>query len=129
MHEPEQREQAPPGAAPLLHCVRVARPVRKQLGVQRPDAVTLLIQGLGGTIGARGKQVSIFSVEQKDQAQQDGQQPLIQMRGALGREAFHPLAVGGVQAAQQLVQGTEDLGGQLGGDFRLCLTARVQQVR
>ena len=95
--------------------------------MQGPHAVAVLIKGACLTARRRGYEVPILRIEQKDQTQQDRQQPLIQMGRLLRGQAFDAGAIRLVQAAQQFVQGAKHLGGELGGDLRLGIPARLEQ--
>ena len=129
MHEAEQRQQATPGAAPLVHRVRRARLVVQQLGVQRAHAVALVVEGAALGVGARGHQVAILGIEQEHEAHQHREQALVEMAGPGARQFGDPLRLGRVQAAQQPVQRAEHLARERRGDGGLRPSALRQQRR
>ena len=79
-----------------------------------------------------GQQAPVFGVEQEHQPHEHGEQAARRRRRGPRRSTSRsssPLAlvVGGLEAAQQFVQGVQHLPGELGGDVVLVLAAVGQE--
>ena len=79
MHESEQREQTRPCAAPLVHRIGIMGLVVEQARIERADAIALIVKGARGGVLARGDEIAVLGVEQKDETQQDGEQAVVKM--------------------------------------------------
>ena len=86
MDQAEQREQPPPGAAPLVHRVGIERGVASELGVEAAQRIARLVDLRAPAVGARGQEVAVLGVEHEDEPHQDGEQALVEMLGRAARE-------------------------------------------
>jgi hypothetical protein len=94
----------------LVHRVRVAGRIAQEPRMQGAHAVALVVERSRRAVGARGDQGAVLGIEQEDEAQQDREQALVEVRWPLGCQALDPCCVGSIQPAQQLVQGAQHLG-------------------
>ena len=123
----EQDEQLGPGAVALVHRVRVAGVVLAQALVQSRERVVaqerLVLR----------EHVALLGVEQEHEPEDHGQQRPVDLVGVLGERCAQQLAaggvVGGLEAAQQLVQRVQHLLGELLADLVLELAAALQERR
>jgi hypothetical protein len=83
--------------------------------------------GLG--VGARRDQVPVLGIEQKDQAQEDRQQTVIDVVWPARGKIFDPRAIRGMKPTQQLMKGTENLRRKLCRDFGLGVATGLQERR
>ena len=87
MDEAEERQQARPGAAALVHRVGMTRGIVEQAGMERADAIALVVERPRLAVGARRDEVAILGVEQEDEAEQNGQQSFVEMLRSARRQA------------------------------------------
>ena len=129
MDQPEERQQAGPGAAPLVHRIGMMRGIVEQARIERADAIALVVKRPRLAVGARRDEVAILGIEQKHEAEEDGQQPFIKMLGSARRQGLDPRPVGGMETAKQLVQRAQHLRGELGRDLGLRVAAGFEERR
>jgi hypothetical protein len=127
VNQPEQREQLAPCATALVHGIGIERGIVCELVVETANGVADLINALCAAIGAGGKKIAILGVEHKDEPHQDGEKAFVEMGGAGGCELTNEIGRRGVEAAQQFMQGAQQLFGERGRDRSLCLPAFFQQ--
>ena len=110
VEQPEQHQELRPGAVALVHGVGVERGVLAQAFVQAGEGVVARERF------AVRQQVALLGVEQEDEAQDDGEQRVVDVVGTLGQGLAQQRAlrrvVSRLHAAQQLVQGMQHLLGQ-----------------
>jgi hypothetical protein len=118
-----ERQQPAVGAVAPGHGVGIRAGVGGQLLVQREDR-----QVLGVEIVVDRQEIVVLGVEHEDQAQEEGQEPGVDVIGPEigiavggGEGAVGGAAVGGLEAREQDVQGLEDLIGEGPGDAALGL--------
>ena len=125
VEQPEQHQELRPGAVALVHGVRVERGVLAQAFVQAGEGVVARERL------ALRQQVALFGVEQEDEAQDDGEQCVVDVVGTLGQRFAQQGAprgvVGGLEAAQQVVEGVQHLLGQPLAHLVLETPAVLQQ--
>ncbi len=121
----EQDEELRPGAVALVHRVRVQRRILPQSRVQP-----------GQRVGAEEgrilrQQVALFGVEQEDEPQRHGEQSAVDRVGRILQRLPEQRAaggvVGGLEAAQQLVERVQHLFGEPLADLVLILPAVGEQ--
>ncbi len=116
---------AGPGAVALVHRVRVERGVLAQALVEARRGVVAQ-EGL-----VLGQHVPLLGVEQEDEPQEDGEQRPVDLVRVLGERLAEELAlgrvVGGLEAAQQLVERVEHLLGEALADLVLVLAAVLEE--
>ena len=88
MDEAEERQQAGPCATPLVHRVGMMRGIVEQAGIERADAIALIVKRPRLAVGARRDEVAILGIEQKHEAEEDGQQSLIEMLWPARRQSL-----------------------------------------
>ncbi len=126
--QPEQADQVSPGPVALIHRVGVAPFVLDEPGEQAGDRVVAdeeIVAGEG---------LALLGVKQEDQPHQNGEQPFIDLRGAVGpvansgQKPTARILVGGLEPLDQLEKRGEHLLGKLGGDLVLELAALRQDL-
>ena len=80
--EAEQREELRPGSEALVHGVGIAGGVGAEPLEESADAVMVGVDGVGG------EQAAIFGKEDEDQAQEDGEQSLVDLIGVVREDVF-----------------------------------------
>ena len=125
--QPEQREQPAPAAAPLVHGVGIERGVLDKPRVQAAHGIARLVDFARATIKARRQEIAILGIENEDEPHQDREQALVEMPWPGARQLPDELWLGGVEPAQQLMQGAEHLLGERGRDRSLCFPALPEQ--
>ncbi len=127
MDQTEQHQQLVPGAAPLVHRVRMEGGILAKAGMETAHTVVRFVEGAGGRVVPGRDQAAVLCVEQEHQPHQHGQQSFVEVFGALPGQDGSGVGCRGVEAAQQVVQGAEHLGGERGGDAGLGAAAGHQQ--
>ena len=125
-HQPEQRQQARPGAVTLVHRVRVAAGVGAQPLEQAGNRVVT------GPYVVLREQLPVLRVQQEDQPEQHGQQPAVDLLrvlpGQLAQDPPRRRLVRRLEAAQQLPERAEHLLREAPGDLVLVAAALGEQV-
>ena len=121
----EQGEELGVPAEALVHGIRVERRVFAQPFVEAGERV-------GAEEGLVLRQhVPLLGVEQEHEPQHDGEQAPVDLVGVLRKRLAQKLAlrgvVSGLEAAQELVEGVQDLLGQAFADLVLVLAAVLEQ--
>ena len=127
VNQPKEGEQLAPAAAPLVHGVRIERGVLEEARIEAAQRVARLIDLTRSAVGARGQEVAVFSVQDEHELHQDREQTLVEMAGPLARDFADEIGRGGVETAQQLVQGAQHLLSECSGHSRLRLAAFLQE--
>ncbi len=107
VEQAEQHQELRPSAVALVHRVGVQRGVLAQALVQAGERVVAHER-----LAVR-QQVALLGVEQEHEAQDDGEQGVVDVVGAFGQRRAQQRAVrqviGGLEAAEQLVEGVQHL--------------------
>ena len=132
----EQREQAAVRAVAARHGVREGAGVGGQLVMQGQEREVLGVQRVLG-----GEQAVVLGIEDKDQAQHEGQEACVDVvaaaigiaiggaqRVAGGAGARGVAGLRGLEAGEQEVQGLQHLLGEVAGDLALGLARGGQQL-
>lgn len=121
----EQGQQPGPCAVAGVHLVGELLVVGAELLEQAVDGVMAEI----GT--AAGHEAAVLGEQEEDEAQEDGEEALVDLVGVVAEGVVEDAAldvVGGLEPAEDFVQGEEDLLGEEGGDGGLVFAAGGQQT-
>ena len=129
MDEAEEHKELCPGAEALVHSVRVESRVFAQAPVEAGERV-VADEGL-----VLRQHAALFGVEQKDEAQDDGEQAAVDVVAvAFGGERFAEQVsagsvVGGLEPAHELVERVQHLLGKAFAHLVLVLAAVLEERR
>jgi hypothetical protein len=118
---PEEDEELGPGPEALVHGVGVEGGILAETLVEAGEPVVLR-EGI-----LVGEDVALLGVEEEDEAEDDGEEGAVDLVGipaeGIGEELPPGAIVGGLDAAEELVESVKDLLGELLGDLVLELAA------
>ncbi|HTR27412.1 MAG TPA: hypothetical protein VMI10_25810 [Terriglobales bacterium] len=123
----EQDKKSRPCSEASIHHVRVAAVILPQSVIQPGHRVVIRVERIGR------EEAAVFGEQKEDQAQQHCQQSVIDVIGIACKDISEQLSagliIGGLEAAQELIQGLKHLLCELCRDDVLIFTAVGQDGR
>ena len=125
--ETAESKELCPAAEAMIHGVRVALLGGAEFLEKAVDGVVADVER------AAGHEAAVFGKEQEDEAQEDGEKGVVDIvrvaRQGVAQECAVDFGVGGLEAADEFVEGFEDLLGESSGDGALVFAALLEQGR